>query len=307
MKAASLLLLSALSIQPHAAGDAQQVPQGAQAPTDETTLLMTEGADALVAKKYLMAASSFEKAASRDPQNSLPQYWAGQALVYGDKPEQAIHYLERAQALGSDSVALHFALVAAYAGAQRAQQRDQQRDLLHAWHASGEHLTLAHAQGFLLETIFNRPWHINVMEYFDPEKGQHVLWRFTVRDSAEIIEMTYVLRESPVSGQMAVASGSAEPMKREFVLVRYGGEPAAVMGNSTLTSASAPAGAGPGTANGAASTGAAAADSPMAGPGNLGTVGGQRVKVFESKPSYDAVRNDVLQRLHSFSANGKKW
>jgi hypothetical protein len=113
-------------------------------------------------------------------------------------------------------VALHLALVAAYAGTLRTGERDAERALLHSWHQEGDHATLGHTDGFLLETIYARPWHINVMEYYGMPGDQRVLWRFTVRDSAELIESTYLLMEKTTGSNSAPA---------RIGLLRYSGEP----------------------------------------------------------------------------------
>lgn len=225
MRAALLLLLPGVLALPLPAGLAQERAQQffqspaqqpapiAPAGANNYSVLMTAGADSLVAGKYTQAATEFQRAADLDPQNAQAQYWAGQALVYADKPAQAIYFLQRAQTLGTDSVALHLALVAAYAGALKPVERNRESALLQAWHADGQHASLLHADGYLLETIFTRPWHINVTQYFDLQPGRPALWRFIVRDSAEIIEATYLLN----------ADGGEHP----FVLLHYSGEAAA--------------------------------------------------------------------------------
>lgn len=229
MKAALLLLFSTLWGLPQASGAAQQPARQPQAAAPEFSLRMSAGADDLISRKFLQAATDFEGAANLDPQSAQAQFWAGQALVYADRPGEAIHYLERARAMGTDSVALHLALVAAYAGTLQPDKRDAERALLHTWHS--DHTTLSHAQGFLLETIFSRPWHINVMEYFDPQSEPNLVWRFTVRDPADIIEATYVLRED-----------SPESKTKGYVLLRYGGEPGRPADVSGATGDDAPGG-----------------------------------------------------------------
>lgn len=224
MKATLLLLLPGVLALPLPAGLAQssawqsaqqffqQPAPNPQAGANNYSVLMTAGADSLVTGKYSQAATEFQKAADLDPQSAQAQFWAGQALVYADRPAQAIYFLERAQTLGTDSVSLHLALVAAYAGALKPVERNRESALLHAWHSDGQHQSLTRADGFLVETIFTHPWHINVMEYFDPQGSQHALWRFIVRDSANLIEATYVLG----------SGGTDHP----FVLLHYTGDAA---------------------------------------------------------------------------------
>jgi hypothetical protein len=255
VKAALLLLFSTLWVLPQPAA-AQQPANPAQEATPEFSLRMSAGADDLISRKFMQAATDFEGAAQLDPQSAQAQFWAGQALVYAERPGEAIHYLERARTMGTDSVALHLALVAAYAGSLQVEKRDAERTLLHGWHSGGDHATLAHAQGFLLETIFSHPWHINVMEYFEPQSEPNLVWRFTVRDPADIIEATYVVRED-----------SPESKTKGFVLLRYGGEPGQPADISGGTS----------------------------GEGE----GAQRVKTYDTLPTYDVVRVDVLQRVRS--------
>ncbi len=291
MKAALSLLLPGALILPLPAAQAQlaahqpiqnfvqqpaQPAPIAQAPTSQVgpnnySILMSAGADALVARKYVQAATAFQRAADLDPQSAQAQYWAGQALVYADRPTQAIYFLERAKALGSDSVALHLALVAAYAGALRPVERNRESALLQAWHADGQHASLIRADGFQLETIFGRPWHINVTEYFSPQHddiqaGQPALWRFIVRDSAEIIEATYVLKAAP-------DLAGAQP---KFLLLHYSGEAAVPDATSDGQPSGVPA--------------------PVA----------QQVKAYDKQPAYDQVRADVLQRVRSMPMLSKR-
>jgi tetratricopeptide (TPR) repeat protein len=337
VKAALLLLLPVVITLPPMAGTAQQPATQPQAVANNYSLLMTTGADELVAGKFSRAATSFQKAAALDPQNPQAQFWAGQALVYADRPEQAIYFLERAQSLGSDSVSLHLALVAAYAGALRPKERDQERALLSAWHRSADHPTLARSNGFLLETIFVRPWHVNVMEYFqppapepnpadldtadqakadpakaDPAKAdpgkpdpgkpdpgnpdlgkpdqpaisekptrrsrdmRNAIWRFTVRDSVDLIELTYLL--TTADGAPESSDGRA---KHGYVLLHFAGE---AMQMET-----------PG-ATGVSENRADNAPAPV----------GQPVKAYPTRPPYDVVRADVLQRVRSIPMLSKR-
>ncbi len=162
---------------------------------------MTNGAEAYVDSKFAEAARHFGLAAAMHPENGQAQFWAGQAYVYGRQPVAAIPYLEAAQRDGVDSLALHLALVAACAGAGQAAELDRERFLLHGWHDDGKHGELSRQEGFLLETFFTRRWHVNVLEYFGPTHDGDLLWKFTVRDPAEQIEMVYFLERVSQPGR----------------------------------------------------------------------------------------------------------
>lgn len=171
---------------------------------------MTAGTDAYVAGKFVEAARQFQQAVALQPDSDQAQFWAGQAMVYGRQPAAAISYLETAQRQGVKSIALHLALVAAYAGAGSPADRDRERELLHKWHSDGEHPSLTHAEGFLLETFYTHQWHVNVFEYFGPVEGDDCIWKFTVRDPAEVIESRFFL-EAKGGGKYELLRFSGKP------------------------------------------------------------------------------------------------
>jgi tetratricopeptide (TPR) repeat protein len=209
---------------------AQASPQKPAAPptaaaVDPVSAHMSAGADALAAKNYARAASEFQAAVSLAPQNQQAQFWTGQALLYGGESRRAIPYLDAAHKLGLDSVGLHLALVEAYANADDRKQRDQERALLVSWHSDGKHPSLERAEGFRVEFITAGPHHINAFEYFEPTGERHARYRFTVRDSAQIINAIYVL-DSADEYQADFAKlhpQEAADGKRRFALVKYVG------------------------------------------------------------------------------------
>jgi tetratricopeptide (TPR) repeat protein len=192
---------------------------------DPVSAHMSAGADALAAKNYARAASEFQAAVSLAPGNQQAQFWTGQALLYGGESRQAIPYLEASRKLGLDSVGLHLALVEAYANADDHKQRDAERDLLVSWHSDGKHPSLERAQGFRVEVMTAGSHHINALEYFEPTGERHDRYRFTVRDSAQIIDALYVL-DSADDYQADFARlhpQEAAEGKRRFALVKYVG------------------------------------------------------------------------------------
>jgi hypothetical protein len=201
LTAFAMLLLSATPVAWSSQTAAQGPASNSNSAATETQFsrYMTAGADAYVNGRFLDAAHSFGLAAAMAPASGQAQFWAGQALVYGRQPAQAVPYLVAAERAGVESVALHLALVSAFAGTGREADLDRERALLHAWHRDPEHESLEREQGFIVETFYTRRWHVNVMEFFEPEKNDGNVWRFNVRDAAEAIEMTYLLRARPES------------------------------------------------------------------------------------------------------------
>lgn len=192
---------------------------------DPVSAHMSAGADALAAKNYARAASEFQAAVSLAPSNQQAQFWTGQALLYGGESRQAIPYLDAAHKLGLDSVGLHLALVEAYANADDRKQRDKERALLASWHSDGKHPSLERADGFRVEYMTAGPHHINAYEYFEPTGERHARYRFTVRDSAQLITALYVL-DSADEYQADFARlhpQEAADGKRRFALVKYVG------------------------------------------------------------------------------------
>jgi hypothetical protein len=166
------------------------------------TRAMASGADFYTNRKFIDAAHSFEQAVALKPDSDQAQFWAGQSLVYARQPNAAISYLESATREGSgDSVGVHLALVSAYAGASppHLAELDRERALLHKWHDEGTHGNIVNQSGFLMETFYTRQWHVNVVEYFAPHEGQDIMWRFAVRDPAELIEAVYTLERTDKS------------------------------------------------------------------------------------------------------------
>lgn len=205
---------------------AQQQPSGEASATDaQFSHLMSAGFDAYTDANFAVAASNFGRAAALRPDSEHAQYWAGQALVYGRRPAAAIPYLEQASKQDPDSLALHLAMVSAYAGANRPAERDRERELLRRWHEDGSHPGLAQRQTFLVETFYVQGWHVNVQEFFSPSNSQGVVWQFLVRDPAEAIEMTYALREparaTAVGASGAGRSGGANGASVGYELVRH--------------------------------------------------------------------------------------
>jgi hypothetical protein len=196
---------------------------------DPFTRIMTAATDAYTQRKFGEAAREYAQAASMRPDSEQAQFWAGQAFVYNREPAAAIPYLEAAQRDGADYVALHEALIAAYAGTGRTADRDRERALLHQWAKDGQHPTLEHADGFLLETFYTKRWHVNVLEFYGPHDGRDALWKFTVRDPAEAIEFTMMLlKASEAKGVRWVlistenTGGTYQPDK---IVQRYEAEP----------------------------------------------------------------------------------
>jgi tetratricopeptide (TPR) repeat protein len=178
------------------------------------TRAMASGADLYSNRKFVDAAHSFEQAVALKPDSDQAQFWAGQSLVYARQPNAAISYLESANREGGgESVGVHLALVSAYAGAGAAHlaDLDRERALLHKWHDEGTHGNIVNQSGFLLETFYAHQWHVNVVEYFAPHEGQDILWRFAVRDPAELIEAVYTLERTD---KAAAAGGTWDLIAR---------------------------------------------------------------------------------------------
>jgi tetratricopeptide (TPR) repeat protein len=192
--------------------DAQSAAKQAARDADYTHA-MAGGADLYSNRKFNEAARSFQQAVALKPDSDQAQFWAGQSLVYARQPNAAISYLESANREGGgDSVGVHLALVAAYAGAgpARLADLDRERALLHRWHDEGTHGNIVNQSGFLLETFYTRQWHVNVVEYFAPHEGQDIVWRFAVRDPAELIEAVYTLeRPEKTAADKPPAAGGA--------------------------------------------------------------------------------------------------
>lgn len=194
------------SIQQNASpGNSPVAPQTNRESKDAAySRVMSQATDLYVDGKFDQAARQYEAATSLDPSSEQAMYWAGQALVYGRHPSDAIFYLESAQKLGADSVALHLALTAAYAGAARKAELDKQRELLHGWQHDGHHPGLEQRRTFLVETFYTHQWHVNVGEYFEPSQNDGYVWKFTVRDPSELVEKSFVLqRVGPRGGTAA--------------------------------------------------------------------------------------------------------
>jgi tetratricopeptide (TPR) repeat protein len=193
------------------------------------TRYMASGADLYSNRKFVEAGHSFEQAVNLKPENDQAQFWAGQALLYARQPTAAIAYLESAQREGGDSAGVHLALAAAYAGAgpSRAADLDRERALLHKWHDEGTHGNITNQSAFLLETFYTRQWHVNVVEYFAPQEGRDILWRFAVRDPAELIESVFTLeRPATAPGEKPAAAGAAASQEKSAANVVPGAKPA---------------------------------------------------------------------------------
>lgn len=246
-----------------AAKAAQQAALDAQFTHD-----MATGADLYSNRKFVDAAHSFEQAVNLKPENDQAQFWAGQSLLYARQSNAAIAYLESAgREGGGESVGVHLALAAAYAGAGPSRQADLDRErvLLHKWHDEGTHGNITNQSGFLLETFFARQWHVNVVEYFAPQEGRDILWRFAVRDPAELIEAVYTL-ERPAAG------GTLE-------------KPAAEKPTAGATPAKSATGA--------------AQEWELIGRSRNGSVEDppKRIKTYATLPTYFEVKAEVMKRM----------
>lgn len=198
--------------------DAQVAAKQAARDADYTHA-MASGADLYSNRKFNDAAHSFQQAVALKPDSDQAQFWAGQSLLYAKQPNAAIAYLESANREGGgESVGVHLALVAAYAGAGPAHlaELDRERALLHRWHDESTHGNIVNQSGFLVETFFTRQWHVNVVEYFAPHEGQDIQWRFAVRDPAELIEAVYTLErpEKPAADKTPAAGGTWDLIAR---------------------------------------------------------------------------------------------